>query len=170
MELNVVLYDTIWCNTIWHNTTLLSVYTETLLTLFLQYNISIRLSHGKIIVQHDAVIISTLTDLTSSALTLSFWFSQDGYRYQKVASSSPVALRGPDTQRSSCLWHLQGPPGSQLELQMEWLLPECRDRLVVYNSITPTDIHLITSWVSIAELPIYSEILERCSMTYWPCS
>lgn len=97
------------------------------------------------IVQHDTVIISTMTDLTSSALILISCFSPDCYRYQKVPSSSPVALRGPDTQRSSCLWHLQGPPGSQLELDMEWLLPECRDRLVVYNSITPIDIHLITS-------------------------
>lgn len=70
---------------------------------------------------------------------------QDCYRYQKVVSSGPVALRGPNTQRSSCLWHLQAAPGSQLELRMEWLLPECRDRLLVYNSLTPTDTHLITS-------------------------
>ncbi|KAM9770030.1 transmembrane protease serine 6 isoform 1-T1 [Menidia menidia] len=71
--------------------------------------------------------------------------SFDCYRYQKVVSSSPVALQGPNTQRSSCLWHLQAPPGSLLELHMEWLLPECRDRLVVYNSLTPSDDHLITS-------------------------
>ncbi|XP_027871973.1 transmembrane protease serine 6 isoform X4 [Xiphophorus couchianus] len=74
-------------------------------------------------------------------LTSSF----DCYRYQKVVSSSPVALRGPETHRPSCLWHLQTDPGSQLELHMEWLLPECRDRLVVYDSITPSDHHLITS-------------------------
>uniref|UniRef100_A0A665ST37 CUB domain-containing protein n=1 Tax=Echeneis naucrates TaxID=173247 RepID=A0A665ST37_ECHNA len=67
------------------------------------------------------------------------------YRYQKVVSRSPTALRGPDTQRSSCLWHLQAAPGSQLELHMEWLLPECRDRLAVYDSFTPTDTRLITS-------------------------
>ncbi|XP_056136135.1 transmembrane protease serine 6 [Lampris incognitus] len=67
------------------------------------------------------------------------------YRYEKVVSSSPVVLRGPDTQRSSCLWHLHTSPGSQLELQMEWLLPECRDRLVVYDSLIPSDTHLITS-------------------------
>uniref|UniRef100_A0A3Q3AF92 Transmembrane serine protease 6 n=2 Tax=Kryptolebias marmoratus TaxID=37003 RepID=A0A3Q3AF92_KRYMA len=71
--------------------------------------------------------------------------SFDCYRYQKVESSSPVALRGPDTHRSSCLWHLQADPGFQLELHMEWLLPECRDRLVVYNSLIPSDSHLITS-------------------------
>ncbi|XP_028253490.1 transmembrane protease serine 6 isoform X2 [Parambassis ranga] len=69
----------------------------------------------------------------------------DCYRYQNVLSSSPAALRGPDTQRSSCLWHLQTNPGSQLELHIEWLLPECRDRLLVYNSLTPTDSDLITS-------------------------
>uniref|UniRef100_A0A7N8XLZ9 Transmembrane serine protease 6 n=1 Tax=Mastacembelus armatus TaxID=205130 RepID=A0A7N8XLZ9_9TELE len=72
-------------------------------------------------------------------------FPQDCYRYKKVASSSLEALRGPDTQHSSCLWHLQAAPGSQLELHMEWLLPECRDRLVVYDSLSPTDSHLITS-------------------------
>ncbi|XP_030591238.1 transmembrane protease serine 6 [Archocentrus centrarchus] len=71
--------------------------------------------------------------------------SFDCYRYQKVVSSSPVVLRGPNTQHSSCLWHLQTTPGSQLELRMEWLLPECRDRLLVYNSLTPSDNHLITS-------------------------
>ncbi|XP_072240749.1 transmembrane protease serine 6 [Leuresthes tenuis] len=71
--------------------------------------------------------------------------SFDCYRYQKVVSSSPVALHGPDTKRSSCLWHLQTAPGSQLELHMEWLLPECRDRLLVYDSLTPSDNHLITS-------------------------
>ncbi|XP_036401268.1 transmembrane protease serine 6 [Megalops cyprinoides] len=71
--------------------------------------------------------------------------SFDCYRYQSVTSSSPVALRGPNTQQSSCLWHLQAPTGFQLELRMEWLLPECRDRLAVYDSTTPTDSHLITS-------------------------
>ncbi|XP_054897656.1 transmembrane protease serine 6 isoform X2 [Poeciliopsis prolifica] len=74
-------------------------------------------------------------------LTSSF----DCYRYRKVVSSGPVALRGPETHRPSCLWHLQTDPGSQLELHMAWLLPECRDRLLVYDSITPSDHHLITS-------------------------
>uniref|UniRef100_UPI003AAD8782 transmembrane protease serine 6 n=1 Tax=Centroberyx gerrardi TaxID=166262 RepID=UPI003AAD8782 len=72
--------------------------------------------------------------------------SFDCYRYQRVVSSgSAVALRGPDTQRSSCLWHLQAPPAARLELHMEWLLPECRDRLVVYDSLSPSDTRLITS-------------------------
>ncbi|KAM3623533.1 uncharacterized protein V6R79_012253 [Siganus canaliculatus] len=67
------------------------------------------------------------------------------YSYQKILSSSSVALRGVNTQHSSCLWHLQAAPDHQLELQMEWLLPECWDRLMVYDSLTPTDTHLITS-------------------------
>ncbi|XP_031689306.1 transmembrane protease serine 6 isoform X2 [Oncorhynchus kisutch] len=74
----------------------------------------------------------------------------DCYRYQVVSSSTAVAMRGPNTQRSSCLWHLRAPQGSstqsfRLELRMEWLLPECRDRLAVYDGLTPTDTHLITS-------------------------
>lgn len=76
-----------------------------------------------------------------------------------MVSSSPVALHGPDTQLSSCMWHLQAGPGSQLELHMEWLLPECRDRLVVYNSLTPTDTHLITSLVSYI-YTVYSSLLN----------
>ncbi|XP_062322131.1 transmembrane protease serine 6 [Osmerus eperlanus] len=101
--------------------------------------------------------------------------SFDCYRYQLLIPGAPVPLRGPDTQLSSCLWHLQagpgpgfdtspspspspgvgtgngpgpgpGPgPGSRLELHMEWLLPECRDRLAVYNTLTPSDANLITS-------------------------
>ncbi|XP_071245731.1 transmembrane protease serine 6 [Salvelinus alpinus] len=76
--------------------------------------------------------------------------SFDCYRYQVVSSSTAVAMRGPNTQRSSCLWHLRAPQGSstqsfRLELRMEWLLPECRDRLAVYDGLTPTDTHLITS-------------------------
>lgn len=44
-----------------------------------------------------------------------------------------------------------GSPRTQLELHMEWLLSECQDRLLVYNSLAPTDTHLITSWVSLRE-------------------
>ncbi|XP_038163527.1 transmembrane protease serine 6 isoform X3 [Cyprinodon tularosa] len=84
-------------------------------------------------------------NLNGYLFQLSTLFVSDCYRYQKVASISPMALRGPETHRSSCLWHLQADPGSQLELHMEWLLPECRDRLVIYDSLTPSDHHLITS-------------------------
>lgn len=71
----------------------------------------------------------------------------DCYRYQSVSCSDPVVLKGPNTQRSSCLWHLKAPEGSQLELRVEWLLPECRDRLAIYDSLVPADSTLITSWV-----------------------
>ncbi|XP_036425941.1 transmembrane protease serine 6 isoform X1 [Colossoma macropomum] len=71
--------------------------------------------------------------------------SFDCYRYQSVVSSTPVVLRGPNTQRSSCLWHLKASEGSQLELRVEWLLPECRDRLAIYDSLAPDDSTLITS-------------------------
>ncbi|XP_053275740.1 transmembrane protease serine 6 [Pleuronectes platessa] len=65
--------------------------------------------------------------------------------HQKVLSGGLVALSGPDTQRSSCRWHLQAEPGSQLELRMVRLLPQCRDRLSVFDSLTPTDTRLIAS-------------------------
>lgn len=76
---------------------------------------------------------------------MSLFLFEDCYRYKMVVPSRLVALRGPDTQRSFCLWHLQAARGFQLELHMEWLLPECSDRLLVYNSLTPSDNHLITS-------------------------
>ncbi|XP_038163526.1 transmembrane protease serine 6 isoform X2 [Cyprinodon tularosa] len=91
--------------------------------------------------QLSTLFVSEIDSKALEVLTASF----DCYRYQKVASISPMALRGPETHRSSCLWHLQADPGSQLELHMEWLLPECRDRLVIYDSLTPSDHHLITS-------------------------
>ncbi|XP_014845861.1 PREDICTED: transmembrane protease serine 6 isoform X2 [Poecilia mexicana] len=88
----------------------------------------------------------------------------DCYRYQKVVSSSPMALRGPETHRPSCLWHLQTDPGSQLELHMEWLLPECRDRLVVYDSITPSDHHLITSMYGCSR---HEDVVRVLSSSEW---
>ncbi|KAF7651877.1 hypothetical protein LDENG_00104210 [Lucifuga dentata] len=69
----------------------------------------------------------------------------DCYRYQKVASGGRVALSGPDTQCSSCLWHLHASSASQLELQVEWQLLECWDRLLVYDALTPSDSRLITA-------------------------
>ncbi|XP_034043609.1 transmembrane protease serine 6 [Thalassophryne amazonica] len=69
----------------------------------------------------------------------------DCYNYQKVVSSSPVSLRGPNTLHSFCLWHLQAPSGFQVELQVKWLLVACWDRLMVYDGVTPSDSHLITT-------------------------
>ncbi|XP_018601581.1 transmembrane protease serine 6 [Scleropages formosus] len=90
--------------------------------------------------------------------------SFDCYRYQSVVSSTPVALQGPNTQRSSCIWHLEAPQGSQLELQMEWLLPDCRDRLAVYDSTTPADAHLITSLYRCSRL---EQVVRVLSSAQW---
>ncbi|KAM4611939.1 transmembrane protease serine 6 [Polymixia lowei] len=98
-------------------------------------------SYGQYLLHLPSLSVTETDPKVIELLKASF----DCYRYQRVVSSSPVALRGPNTQRSSCLWHLQASPGSQLELHMEWLLPECRDRLAVYDSLTPADTHLITS-------------------------
>lgn len=70
-----------------------------------------------------------------------------------MAPGGPVALLGPDPQHSSCLWHLQTAAGSQLELHMEWLLPQCQDRLAVYDSLSPSESQLITSWDPPASSP-----------------
>ncbi|KAK0133847.1 Transmembrane protease serine 6 [Merluccius polli] len=70
----------------------------------------------------------------------------DCYHYQKVETRGlPLALGGPDTRRSSCLWHLQAPPDSQLEVRVEWLLASCGDQLLLYDALTPRPHRLITS-------------------------
>ena len=56
-----------------------------------------------------------------------------------------MALGGPDAGHSSCLWHLQAPPGSQLEVRVEWLLPSCGDQLLLYDALTPSPHRLIAS-------------------------
>lgn len=70
----------------------------------------------------------------------------DCYRYQRMeASGFPVALGGPDIRYYSCLWHLRAPPGSQLEVRVEWRLDSCGDQLLLYDGLTPSPPHLITS-------------------------
>ncbi|XP_028830286.1 transmembrane protease serine 6 isoform X2 [Denticeps clupeoides] len=90
--------------------------------------------------------------------------SFDCYRFQSVVSREPVKLRGPNTQLSSCLWHLQAPQGSQLELRVEWLLPECRDRLAVYDALTPSDSHLITSLYGCSR---HEQVVKLLSSAEW---
>ncbi|XP_068455598.1 transmembrane protease serine 6 [Clinocottus analis] len=70
--------------------------------------------------------------------------SFDCHRYQQVAPGGRSALRGPDERRSSCTWQLRA-PGGRLELRMERLLPECRDRLLAYDGLTPHAGRLITA-------------------------
>ncbi|RXN32556.1 transmembrane protease serine 6 [Labeo rohita] len=88
----------------------------------------------------------------------------DCYRYTSLVSTEPVVLEGPNTQRSSCLWHLRAPAGSRLELRVEWLLTECRDRLIIYDSVTPTDSRLITSLYGCSR---YEQTVQLLSSADW---
>lgn len=90
--------------------------------------------------------------------------SFDCYRYQSVSYSIPVVLKGPNTQRSSCLWHLKSPEDSQLELRVEWLLPECRDRLAIYDSLAPADSTLITSLYGCSR---HEQVVQVLSSADW---
>uniref|UniRef100_A0A673MDG8 CUB domain-containing protein n=1 Tax=Sinocyclocheilus rhinocerous TaxID=307959 RepID=A0A673MDG8_9TELE len=88
----------------------------------------------------------------------------DCYRYTSLVSAEPVVLEGPNMQRSSCLWHLRAPAGSRLELRVEWLLSECRDRLIIYDSVTPTDSRLITSLYGCSR---YEQTVQLLSSADW---
>nr|XP_055069578.1 transmembrane protease serine 6 [Misgurnus anguillicaudatus] len=105
----------------------------------------------------------TITETTPKVIDL-FQASFDCYRYQSVLSADAVILEGPNTQRSSCLWHLRAPAGSRLELRVEWHLSECRDRLIIYDSVTPTDTHLITSLYGCSR---YERIVQVLSSSDW---
>ncbi|VTJ72280.1 Hypothetical predicted protein [Marmota monax] len=67
------------------------------------------------------------------------------YRYSYVGRGQALRLKGPDHLASSCLWHLQGPEDLMLKLRLEWTLPECRDRLAMYDAPGPLEKRLITS-------------------------
>nr|XP_020643360.1 transmembrane protease serine 6 [Pogona vitticeps] len=67
------------------------------------------------------------------------------YRYSYIREDSVLKLKGPDYLASSCLWHLHGPRGHMIKLRLEWTLPECRDRLAMYDVAGPLEKQLITS-------------------------
>ncbi|XP_041098181.1 transmembrane protease serine 6-like [Polyodon spathula] len=67
------------------------------------------------------------------------------YRYSSVRVGVLSSLPGPDSLRSSCLWHITAPAGQLVKLRLEWVLSECQDRLAVYDSLSPDDSKLITS-------------------------
>ncbi|NXC31117.1 TMPS6 protease, partial [Campylorhamphus procurvoides] len=67
------------------------------------------------------------------------------YRYSYVQEDDILRLEGPDYLASSCLWHLRGPKGYMIKLHLEWTLPDCRDRLAMYDTAGPLERHLITS-------------------------
>ncbi|XP_064903822.1 transmembrane protease serine 6 isoform X2 [Columba livia] len=67
------------------------------------------------------------------------------YRYSYVQDDDVLRLEGPDYLASSCLWHLHGLEGYMIKLRLEWTLPDCRDRLAMYDTAGPLEKHLITS-------------------------
>uniref|UniRef100_A0A8B9SVQ6 Transmembrane serine protease 6 n=1 Tax=Anas platyrhynchos TaxID=8839 RepID=A0A8B9SVQ6_ANAPL len=67
------------------------------------------------------------------------------YRYSYVQEDDILTLEGPDYLASSCLWHLHGLKGYMIKLHLEWTLPDCRDRLAMYDAAGPLEKHLITS-------------------------
>ncbi|XP_027519591.1 transmembrane protease serine 6 isoform X3 [Corapipo altera] len=67
------------------------------------------------------------------------------YRYSYVQEDDILRLEGPDYLASSCLWHLRGPKGYMIKLHLEWTLPDCRDRLAMYDAAGPLEKYLITS-------------------------
>uniref|UniRef100_A0A8D2QQH9 Transmembrane serine protease 6 n=1 Tax=Zosterops lateralis melanops TaxID=1220523 RepID=A0A8D2QQH9_ZOSLA len=67
------------------------------------------------------------------------------YRYSYVQEDDILRLEGPDYLASSCLWHLHGVKGYMIKLHLEWTLPDCRDRLAMYDAAGPLEKHLITS-------------------------
>ncbi|NWY63927.1 TMPS6 protease, partial [Erithacus rubecula] len=67
------------------------------------------------------------------------------YRYSYVQEDDILRLEGPDYLASSCLWHLHGLKGYMIKLRLEWTLPDCRDRLAMYDAAGPLEKHLITS-------------------------
>uniref|UniRef100_A0A8D0EXR2 Transmembrane serine protease 6 n=1 Tax=Strix occidentalis caurina TaxID=311401 RepID=A0A8D0EXR2_STROC len=67
------------------------------------------------------------------------------YRYSYVQEDDVLRLEGPDYLASSCLWHLHGLKGYMIKLHLEWTLPDCRDRLAMYDAAGPLEKQLITS-------------------------
>uniref|UniRef100_A0A8C4U2X3 Transmembrane serine protease 6 n=1 Tax=Falco tinnunculus TaxID=100819 RepID=A0A8C4U2X3_FALTI len=67
------------------------------------------------------------------------------YRYSYVQEDDVLRLEGPDYLASSCLWHLHSLKGYMIKLRLEWTLPDCRDRLAMYDAAGPLEKHLITS-------------------------
>ncbi|XP_003202311.1 transmembrane protease serine 6 [Meleagris gallopavo] len=92
-------------------------------------------------VNPDSLILleSTVKDIVVLKSTLGC------YRYSYVQEDDFLTLEGPDYLASSCLWHLHGLEGYMIKLRLEWTLPDCRDRLAMYDAAGPLEKHLITS-------------------------
>ncbi|KAJ7399890.1 Transmembrane protease serine 6 [Pitangus sulphuratus] len=94
------------------------------------------------------------------------------YRYSYVQEDDILRLEGPDYLASSCLWHLRGPKGYMIKLHLEWTLPDCRDRLAMYDTAGPLEKHLITSRQEpIVEIlssgPVMSVVWKKAMYSYF---
>ncbi|POI34745.1 hypothetical protein CIB84_001504, partial [Bambusicola thoracicus] len=103
-------------------------------------------------VNPDSLILleSTVKDIVVLKSTLGlkpsiFPLHSGCYRYSYVQEDDVLRLEGPDYLASSCLWHLHGLKGYMIKLRLEWTLPDCRDRLAMYDAAGPLEKHLITS-------------------------
>ncbi|XP_043923954.1 transmembrane protease serine 6 [Protopterus annectens] len=66
------------------------------------------------------------------------------YRYNLIQPDEFIALKGPDSALSRCMWHLQAPKDHMIKLTVEWTLSDCRDRLAIYDDLLPLEKTLIT--------------------------
>ncbi|KAM7177515.1 transmembrane protease serine 6 isoform 1-T3 [Macrochelys suwanniensis] len=82
------------------------------------------------------------------------------YRYSHIRAEEVLRLKGPDYLASSCLWHLHGPKGHMIKLRLEWTLPECRDRLAMYDAAGPLENRLITSFYGCSRQEPMVEVLS----------
>uniref|UniRef100_A0A8C8SDZ8 Transmembrane serine protease 6 n=1 Tax=Pelusios castaneus TaxID=367368 RepID=A0A8C8SDZ8_9SAUR len=82
------------------------------------------------------------------------------YRYSHIREEEVLRLKGPDYLASSCLWHLHGPKGHMIKLRLEWTLPECRDRLAMYDEAGPLENRLITSFYGCSRQEPVVEVLS----------
>lgn len=158
----------------YYNSTAVFAFGDGSLTVHLWFILSVPESHddkvdvdfvaGKLTGRLKAFSTEDIASYQGYDIHLPSFFISGCYRYKKVTSSSAVALRGPDTQRQSCMWLLRAPLGLQLELRLEWLRPHCRDRLVVYDSVTPTDSRLITSLYGCS---MHERVVSLVSSGHW---
>nr|XP_009682663.1 PREDICTED: transmembrane protease serine 6 [Struthio camelus australis] len=86
------------------------------------------------------------------------------YRYSYIQEDDVLRLEGPDYLASSCLWHLHVLKGYMIKLRLEWTLPECRDRLAMYDAAGPLENHLITSIYGCSRQEPIMEVLSSGSV------
>ncbi|MBN3309948.1 TMPS6 protease, partial [Amia calva] len=89
----------------------------------------------------DSLFITECDSKVTDVLKASFGCS----RYMSVRPGEFSELPGPDPRQAACLWLLQALPGQRVELRLQWVLPECRDRLLIYDSGTPSHTSFLTS-------------------------